>query len=103
MFWGFVRLCLHAYFASDCVCVCHRVFHGCVSDCACVYIACAFSFRVVGLFVCACMIALRGVLCAFVFVMCKVAFRIPRVCISHVNMVSVLLVCLFVLVCLCCE
>ena len=53
MFWGFVRLCLHAYFASDCVCVCHRVFHGCVSDCACVYIACAFSFRVVGLFVCA--------------------------------------------------
>ena len=62
MFWGFVRLCLHAYFASDCVCVCHRVFHGCVSDCACVYIACAFSFRVVGLFVCACMIALRGVL-----------------------------------------
>ena len=52
----FVCVRLFARLPFGYVLVCHSMLQGCVSYYMCVYIACAFCFRNVCLFVCACIL-----------------------------------------------
>ena len=65
--------------------------HVCI-DSVCDLLSCFW-----GLFVCACMLVLRVIVCAFAFVCCKVAIHITRVLILHARFGCVSLVCLCVL------
>ena len=61
------------------VCGCRCMLQGCVSYYTCVYIACVFCVRVLGLIVCERMVVTIAIVYAFAFDCCNLVFHIARV------------------------